>query len=319
MKVFLLLVALVIIGLWLARRRRSSLSLWWTRTAGPYRPWLSRTFGATPTFGTLQRAVLADAIRQRTVSVTGSVWLPAQLIVDIAEADQEAIEHAPGPFLTDIAEALTALAAERGWRVDGAVTLWFADEPTAKPGLPRVSVAALGPVAGIGATAAAPAVAPDPATLPPRDPALVPRHPTAAPAHRAPTPAPAALPPTVPYGLPETRLEGGTELIHTAGGRVPVRGLLLDPEEGEGPPIVLGGADAATIIGRTSPADVLVTEPTVSGQHCRIVLSGARWCIEDLGSSNGTLVNGERISGRHELASGDVVGLGRRARYRVHV
>src|SRR3954451_14329214 len=113
MKVFLLLVVLVIIGLWLARRRRSSLSLWWIRTAGPYRPWVARAFGIAPTFGSLQRAVLAEAIRQRTVSVTGSVWLPAQLIVDIADEDQAAIEHAPGPFLTDIAEALTALAAEQ--------------------------------------------------------------------------------------------------------------------------------------------------------------------------------------------------------------
>ena len=54
-------------------------------------------------------------------------------------------------------------------------------------------------------------------------------------------------------------------------------------------------------------------------QHCRLVLSGSRWCIEDLGSSNGTLVNGERIAQPRELESGDVVGLGRRARYRVHL
>src|SRR3954447_10460668 len=112
MLVLVVLLAVTVVGVRLALRRRAPLALWWTRTVGPWRPWLSRLLGSRPTFGSLQRAVLADAIRQRTVSVTGSVWLPAELVVDLAEEDREIIEHAPGPFLTDVAEALTALAGE---------------------------------------------------------------------------------------------------------------------------------------------------------------------------------------------------------------
>jgi hypothetical protein len=343
MLVLLVLLVVTVVVVRVALKRRRSLSLWWTRTVGPIRPWLSHSLGMTPTFGSLQRAVLADAIRQRTVSVTGSVWLPAQLLVELAEEDQQVIEHAPGPFLADVAEALTTLAGEQGWRLDGAVTLSFADEPTAKRGLPRVTVACLtGPLAdvgaigapstgapSIGAGAARPAQAAAPApTIPPAPtpaPSWVP-----APAPQAVAAGPAGLPPTVPYrGSPASvpngsaatpATVGGTELIGHDGSK-PVRapGLLLDPESGEASPIVLGATDDGTIIGRTGPADIVVSEPTVSAQHCRLVLDGSRWCIEDLDSSNGTLINGERIAGRRHLTSGDVVGLGRRARYRVHL
>ena len=318
MLVLVVLLVVTVVGVRLALRRRAPLALWWTRTVGPWRPWLSRLLGSRPTFGSLQRAVLADAIRQRTVSVTGSVWLPAELVVDLADEDREIIEHAPGPFLTDVAEALTALAGEHGWRLDGSVVLRFAAEPTAKPGLPRVTVSGLvGPLAGIGAVGAGGA---GPAqTAPP-----APAGPLGPPSRSR------GLPPTARYGDagappmdPPPADPGHTELVGhdlTDAARV-VRapGLLLDPEETDSAPIVLGGGDAGAVIGRTRPADSVVSEPTVSAEHCRLVLTGSRWCIEDLGSSNGTIVNGERIGERRELVTGDVVSLGRRARYRVHL
>jgi hypothetical protein len=340
MLVLVVLLVVTVVGVRLALRRRAPLALWWTRTVGPWRPWLSRLLGSRPTFGSLQRAVLADAIRQRTVSVTGSVWLPAELVVDLADEDREIIEHAPGPFLTDVAEALTALAGEHGWRLDGSVVLRFAAEPTAKPGLPRVTVSGLvGPLAGIGAVGAGLRGPNAEAGLRGPNAGAGLRGPNAGaggagPAQTAPpAPAPAdpmGLPPTSRYGDagappmdPPPVDPGHTELVGrdlTDAGRV-VRapGLLLDPEETDGAPIVLGGTDAGAVIGRTRPADIVVSEPTVSAQHCRLVLSGSRWCIEDLGSSNGTIVNGERIGQRRELVTGDVVSLGRRARYRVHL
>src|SRR5262249_28149127 len=51
--------------------------------------------------------------------------------------------------------------------------------------------------------------------------------------------------------------------------------------------------------------------PDVSRQHARIEVDGPRVFIEDLGSKNGTFVNGKRIRGRVALKEGDQIVLGR--------
>lgn len=64
-------------------------------------------------------------------------------------------------------------------------------------------------------------------------------------------------------------------------------------------------------IGRSAAgADVAVADPTVSSRHARIGRSGRQWTIEDLGSTNGTSVNGEPVPGRATIAPGDIVALG---------
>ncbi|MFB9377157.1 FhaA domain-containing protein [Kineococcus gynurae] len=69
-------------------------------------------------------------------------------------------------------------------------------------------------------------------------------------------------------------------------------------------------ADAVTVIGRASEADVIVDDPGVSRRHAEVRLSphGAR--LVDLGSTNGTFVDGERISST-ELYDGTIVTVGR--------
>ncbi len=51
----------------------------------------------------------------------------------------------------------------------------------------------------------------------------------------------------------------------------------------------------AVLVGRDPDADVSLSEPTVSWRHARLTAHGAAWTISDLGSTNGTQVNGERI------------------------
>lgn len=66
---------------------------------------------------------------------------------------------------------------------------------------------------------------------------------------------------------------------------------------------------AATTLGR-EVGDVIVDDPRVSGRHCRFGVVGGDLTLEDLGSSNGTFVNGHRIEMQVLLADGDVVTLG---------
>ena len=63
-------------------------------------------------------------------------------------------------------------------------------------------------------------------------------------------------------------------------------------------------------IGRSSANDYKVDSPVVSGQHAVLVSEGGKVTLKDLNSTNGTFVNGQRITGTHELHPGDAVKLG---------
>jgi len=60
-----------------------------------------------------------------------------------------------------------------------------------------------------------------------------------------------------------------------------------------------------TSFGRHADCDVLLTEGHASRRHAKLLLTPDGAWIEDLGSSNGTFINGSRITGRVRIASGD--------------
>ncbi len=64
------------------------------------------------------------------------------------------------------------------------------------------------------------------------------------------------------------------------------------------------------VVGRAAEVDLVLSHPEVSRRHCRILLEGETWFVEDLGSQRGTAVNGNRISGRTTLKSGDQIQIG---------
>jgi pSer/pThr/pTyr-binding forkhead associated (FHA) protein len=64
-----------------------------------------------------------------------------------------------------------------------------------------------------------------------------------------------------------------------------------------------------TTFGRHPDNDVVLASPLVSAHHLRVHV-GERLEAEDLGSTNGTYVNEERVQGRHPLAGGDQLRVG---------
>jgi pSer/pThr/pTyr-binding forkhead associated (FHA) protein len=66
------------------------------------------------------------------------------------------------------------------------------------------------------------------------------------------------------------------------------------------------------VIGRTSEYEqgTLGDDPELSRQHARVSRSGEGFLIEDLGSMNGTLLNGRRITGPEPLSNGDTIDVG---------
>jgi hypothetical protein len=65
-----------------------------------------------------------------------------------------------------------------------------------------------------------------------------------------------------------------------------------------------------TSIGRHGDNQIILPDGQVSRHHAEIVMQGGRWLITDLGSANGTYVNGERLTGPRVLNHGDLVRVG---------
>ncbi|MBO5364661.1 MAG: FHA domain-containing protein [Clostridia bacterium] len=64
------------------------------------------------------------------------------------------------------------------------------------------------------------------------------------------------------------------------------------------------------IIGRNKSCDVSLREKFVSAQHVRIWYEDGEWLLEDLGSRNGTTINGQRIAHRVILDPQDEISVG---------
>ena len=68
-------------------------------------------------------------------------------------------------------------------------------------------------------------------------------------------------------------------------------------------------ADQITI-GRDSANEISVNDAEVSRRHARLAFQGGKYVLDDMGSTNGTFVNGQRLTGPWVLKSGEVVSLG---------
>ncbi len=69
--------------------------------------------------------------------------------------------------------------------------------------------------------------------------------------------------------------------------------------------------DGATSIGRSSASDiVLKSDDYASGRHARLTRHGGLLYVEDMGSTNGTFVNGRKTVGATPLRHGDTVRIG---------
>jgi pSer/pThr/pTyr-binding forkhead associated (FHA) protein len=90
---------------------------------------------------------------------------------------------------------------------------------------------------------------------------------------------------------------------------------------------VIGTDEAYSIVGqvdlgRSLDNDIVVNDTYVSRKHARITLEGSDFAIEDLGTTNGTYVNGTNIKGKGKviLKEGDEVKLGQtKFKFTLHI
>lgn len=139
---------------------------------------------------------------------------------------------------------------------------------------------------------------PDPmaAPLPPLQPLSGANQPAGMAAPRQTTPAPAAMPGAAPAPMP----------VPAAGRPAPVACQLTDKASGKTWRI----ACDSTVIGRDEAhADLVLGDSNVSRRHAELTRNATGWHIADLGSTNGTRVNGMRVS-EQDLANGDTITMG---------
>lgn len=63
-------------------------------------------------------------------------------------------------------------------------------------------------------------------------------------------------------------------------------------------------------VGRDSTNEIVINDAEVSRRHARLTFQGGKYVLEDLGSTNGTFVNGQRLAGPRVLKAGEVVSFG---------
>ncbi|MBN1289728.1 MAG: FHA domain-containing protein [Actinobacteria bacterium] len=84
--------------------------------------------------------------------------------------------------------------------------------------------------------------------------------------------------------------------------------VVVTSESGQGAKYNLG---RAVSIGRAPDCEIIIDDTYISNKHASIYESGGAYLVEDMGSTNGTYVNGRKISYPLELRPGDRIKIGK--------
>jgi hypothetical protein len=126
---------------------------------------------------------------------------------------------------------------------------------------------------------------------------------------------PAPSPPPAPVPAQPLESEGGRTMVYGTAGRIAeplgeqarirqATALIVLGEKR----IIVGSAGAT--LGRSRQCDVVVDDPNVSRTHAELRPRGGSWVLTDLGSTNGSSVNGRRIDAATVVRPGDEIELG---------
>lgn len=102
--------------------------------------------------------------------------------------------------------------------------------------------------------------------------------------------------------------------LHTQGSLLAARkipGINLNIQAGEQTPIQRYITQPEILLGRDSRCDIPLLNDTVSVRHARLSYHHGQWWLEDLGSTNGTWLNKEKVSTPTVIIGGDQIDCGK--------
>ena len=226
----------------------------------------------------IAHALQREADEQRSVLSGGRVLSPNLFVVNLGPVDFDNLAEWSEQLAAELADMVSEYIRGEGYQTFGDVEVRLERDEELRTGVFEVA-------SHVGDTG-----------TPPRAESAV-----AAP------PAPPGLPPLPPLaGRRQHATDTGAQepsVVGRPGQRVS-HVLVVD---GPGTKHVLG--QGSNVLGRGTEADIRLPDTGVSRKHVDVQLHGSTVVVEDLGSTNGTLVNGRRV-GSQELADGDVIRIG---------
>jgi hypothetical protein len=225
----------------------------------------------------LARWLAKEMDLHRSVSVS-RVYVPNEYTVFLAPSDRAQFSSYEGSLLGELQEYLAEHARREGYALLTPPKVIFATDPDLAMGESGVSARVVQPKEGL-----TPIPTPAPASPP-----------IAAPPVTEPTPTPTMVfrPEAAVAAVPEPEPE-------------PPRERVVLSLEGREVPITVDRA----VIGRSRECDVRVADSNVSRRHAELRREDSAYWIVDLGSTNGTELNGKRVE-RAKLSDGDRITLG---------
>ena len=226
----------------------------------------------------IAKALQREADEQKSVMGEGRVLVPNVYVVTLGRTDFEHLGQWSDQLAGELADMVTEHIDDEGYQVFDKVTVRLERDDDLPTGVFEVS-----------SHVADPARPPAPVGVPPASAA----HP--------------ALPPLPPLRGRTATDTGrqGPSVVGRAGSRPGITHVLVVDGPGTRHELTTG----RNVIGRGTEADIRLPDTGVSRKHVDVVLDGGTAMVEDLGSTNGTLVNGRRVS-RHALSDGDVIRIG---------
>jgi hypothetical protein len=257
-----------------------------------------RTFKSSVRPLQIGRKLIREIDANRTIDATGKPVAPNSFTVHLHENDRAAFGDLEKPLIAELIEAAKEYAASEDYSLLGDVRVVLFTDATLKQGKfavhaeVKASAAATVPtspqvpeVAEPVAAAEAPSV-----VVPP----VVPVPPVVAP----PTPPTVATPSIPPVPVPAAASAPVTKkftLVMGDGGRIALK-------------------PGVASVGRSADSTVPLNDSNVSRRHAELRSRGdgeaTEWVVVDLGSTNGTMVNGVKISGEQKLKHGDALVFG---------
>ena len=226
----------------------------------------------------IAKALQREADEQRNVLGEGRVLAPNLYVVRLGQIDYENLAEWSDQLAAELADMVTEHIAGEGYQTFGDVQVTLEQDDDLPTGVFEVSSHVA-----------------DKARPPSRE----------MPVNGFPSAAHPALPP-----LPPIRGRVATDTGRqspSVSGRAGSRVQHVLVVDGPGTRHVL--SSGRNVIGRGTEADIRLPDTGVSRKHVDVVLDSGTAICEDLGSTNGTLVNGRRIT-RQPLADGDVIRIG---------
>jgi hypothetical protein len=247
----------------------------------------------------LGRRLLRDIDDHRSVDVNGRRIVPNAFTFYLSPADHAGFKDIDTALRHELTEAAREYARDEGYHFVGPVSIAFEVDNNLKPGRFGIfSHLREAPLAAPVVPAPVPAPAPD-----------------AAPAPAAVAQAPVA-PPAVPAAT-EMPLPGFTITPAIDDAPVPAAAAPVAPVQHSAPATIvlpsgqrLAVTAHAITIGRLPECTIVLNDPNTSRRHAEIRRGLQGTTVVDLGSTNGTKVNGQRITGEHTLAAGDIITVG---------